>query len=120
MLVREHGGIELLERGGAELGVLAELSYEQESMGVGVGDALIIYTDGLIESRDEWPAPVRTLPPDNVLVRIRRSASAHVLRKSRSRTCSLHGGGAPPQRRVTLVVIRGCADSRIHRKGRDS
>jgi serine phosphatase RsbU (regulator of sigma subunit) len=34
------------------LGVLPQAEYEQASVGIGAGDRLILYTDGLTEARD--------------------------------------------------------------------
>jgi sigma-B regulation protein RsbU (phosphoserine phosphatase) len=52
MLVRGDGTVERLGIGGPVLGVLPEAEYEQGSVGIGAGDRLVLYTDGLTEARD--------------------------------------------------------------------
>ncbi len=50
ILVRRGGEIELLERTGVPLGLFPELEYETGEAQLGVGDTLVLYSDGLTEA----------------------------------------------------------------------
>jgi len=52
MLVRADGSIERLGEGGPVLGVIADAEYEQARVGLGTGDRLVLFTDGLTEARN--------------------------------------------------------------------
>ena len=52
VLVRADGTIERLGIGGPVLGVLADAEYEQAQIGVGAGDRVVLFTDGLTEARN--------------------------------------------------------------------
>ena len=51
MLVRADGAVERLGAGGPVLGVLSDAEYEQAHVGIGPGDRLVMFTDGLTEAR---------------------------------------------------------------------
>ena len=51
MLVRAEGTVERLGAGGPVLGVLSDAEYEQAHVGIGPGDRLVMFTDGLTEAR---------------------------------------------------------------------
>jgi len=51
MLVRADGTVERLGAGGPVLGVLSDAEYEQAHVGIGPGDRLVMFTDGLTEAR---------------------------------------------------------------------
>jgi sigma-B regulation protein RsbU (phosphoserine phosphatase) len=52
LLVRASGAIDKLSPGGTVLGVFAESTYEQGDFALRPGDRLILYTDGMTESRN--------------------------------------------------------------------
>lgn len=52
MLLRADGDLELLTEGGLLLGVLADAEYVGGSCVLGKGDTLLIYSDGITESRN--------------------------------------------------------------------
>lgn len=52
MLLRANGNLELLTEGGLLLGVLADAEYACGSFVMGKGDTLLIYSDGITESRN--------------------------------------------------------------------
>ena len=52
LLVRANGAIDKLSPGGTVLGVFAESTYEQGDFALRPGDRLILYTDGMTESRN--------------------------------------------------------------------
>lgn len=70
LLTRAGGaGTQLGERG-ALLGVFADAEITEVSTELGPGDALALYTDGLLEAH----APEYTITPEQVIERLRRSA----------------------------------------------
>lgn len=52
VLLRSDGRMERLDRGGFPLGALAESGYEVGAASLEEGDALVIFTDGLVEAMD--------------------------------------------------------------------
>jgi serine phosphatase RsbU (regulator of sigma subunit) len=50
VVVRRHGGQDLLERGGTVLGILAEPVYEEGHLTLDTGDHVVLYTDGITEA----------------------------------------------------------------------
>src|SRR3954451_13116302 len=50
-LVRPDGAVQALECGGLALGILAQQEYEQVRAELPPGGAVVLYTDGVIESR---------------------------------------------------------------------
>jgi serine phosphatase RsbU (regulator of sigma subunit) len=49
-LLRANGNLELLSEGGLLLGVIGEAAYVGGFFELGVGDVLMVYSDGIIES----------------------------------------------------------------------
>jgi sigma-B regulation protein RsbU (phosphoserine phosphatase) len=71
VLRRANGDIETLQVGGLPLGIEANGSYEAASIELRVGDALILFTDGVVEAFNEsgeefgnerWLGAIRNLP----------------------------------------------------------
>jgi sigma-B regulation protein RsbU (phosphoserine phosphatase) len=71
ILRRQNGGLEKLDVGGLPLGIRAPGYYETASLELQPGDALIFYTDGVVEAfneenvefgEDRWRAVIRSLP----------------------------------------------------------
>lgn len=52
-LIRGNGSVELLQEGGAVLGVFPDWRYEQGSARLQPGDRVLIYSDGLSEARNQ-------------------------------------------------------------------
>jgi len=74
ILRRENGALEKLEAGGLPLGIKVDATYETASVELRAGDALILFTDGVIEAFNEsgeefgnerWLAAIRGLPDWN-------------------------------------------------------
>jgi phosphoserine phosphatase RsbU/P len=74
VLRRKNGGIERLETGGVPLGIDPHAAYQIASIQLSSGDALIFYTDGVVEALNEqgqefgderWLAATRNLPDWN-------------------------------------------------------
>lgn len=80
ILRRENGTLEKLESGGLPLGIKVDAAYETASLELRPGDALILFTDGVIEAFNEsgeefgnerWLATIRGLPDWNGLQSLR-------------------------------------------------
>ena len=53
MLRRADGAIERLDRGGVPLGILPDAHYDCGTVHVAAGDALIVFTDGVVEANND-------------------------------------------------------------------
>jgi phosphoserine phosphatase RsbU/P len=71
ILRRANGAVETLEAGGLPLGIRLDRSYETASLELRPGDALILFTDGVVEAFNEsgeefgnerWLGAIRSLP----------------------------------------------------------
>jgi phosphoserine phosphatase RsbU/P len=71
ILRRANGDLETLRVGGLPLGIEADASYETASVELKTGDALIFFTDGVVEAfnesgeefgNDRWLGAIRSLP----------------------------------------------------------
>jgi sigma-B regulation protein RsbU (phosphoserine phosphatase) len=71
ILRRENGGLEILDVGGLPLGIQSDVHYETASLELKPGDALIFFTDGVVEAfneageefgNDRWLGAIRNLP----------------------------------------------------------
>jgi phosphoserine phosphatase RsbU/P len=74
ILRRANGTLEKLEKGGLPLGIKVDASYETASLELHPGDALVFFTDGVVEAFNEsgeefgnerWLATIRGLPDWN-------------------------------------------------------
>jgi phosphoserine phosphatase RsbU/P len=80
ILRRANGALETLETGGLPLGIKLDASYETASLELKPGDALIFFTDGVVEAFNEsgkefgntrWIEAVRNLPDWNAHLSLR-------------------------------------------------
>jgi sigma-B regulation protein RsbU (phosphoserine phosphatase) len=71
ILRRANGTLETLEAGGLPLGIRSDVKYETASLELRAGDALIFFTDGVVEAFNEsgeefgnerWLGAIRNLP----------------------------------------------------------
>jgi sigma-B regulation protein RsbU (phosphoserine phosphatase) len=109
VLLRADGEVEMLQRGGAALGVLPEMAYEEDIRSFCEGDTLVIYTDGLVEARDEK----RRQYGQEQLIRRgteSRHLDAQAFRDRLLHDLASHCGSDSVQDDVTLIVIRGVED----------
>jgi phosphoserine phosphatase RsbU/P len=74
ILRRANGGIENLDAGGLPLGIRSDVKYETAATELRPGDALILFTDGVVEAFNEsgeefgntrWLEAIRNLPDSN-------------------------------------------------------
>jgi serine phosphatase RsbU (regulator of sigma subunit) len=100
---RGDGGVEELRPRGLPLGVLPEAVYQEGSLVLRPGDAVVVYSDGLVEA-----------PPDRVLDRSTlggrlggaASAAEIVERLVALGSGERPGPTAPPPDDLTVVVLR--------------
>lgn len=95
----------VLEATGTVVGLLPEVTYKQASVGMSAGDLLLIFSDGLIETRtpsgEEWgTAGVKAAAVGSP------ERSAEALRDHILKAAERFRGGAPVEDDVTLVVAR--------------
>lgn len=105
LLLRANGVIEELYDGGSLLGAFRAASFGQERVHLGPGDALVIYSDGILDSTDpsgEQFGHVRWVEH----LRQARADDADVLLLSLLGTVQDFAGGYPIQDDMSLVVLR--------------
>lgn len=106
LLFRRDGGVERLERGGAALGVLADLTYAEATLPFDEDDVLVLYTDGIVEARGQrrlFYGLERLIETSRA--QLGRDAAA--MRDAILADLDAHCGATPAQDDVTLVVVRG-------------
>lgn len=98
------GGIRELQTDGMPAGILPDVVYEQCEVTLAPGDAVVLYTDGVVEARSDggeqfgeerlWRvvAAAAGAPPEEVIVRIMAAVGRHT-------------AGAPPKDDSTIVVL---------------
>ncbi len=105
ILLRMSGSIERLDRGGLPLGIRENASYESATVAMGVGDVLLVFTDGLIEAvndRDEEFSEARLLA---ALMNL-RGAAADAITKRVMADVESFVGMAHQHDDITCVVAR--------------
>jgi len=118
ILRRSGGEVEHLARGGLLIGMMAGHAYEQETVVLGEGDVLVLFTDGITEA--EGPEIEGAVSPDDEdelehMFGERRlldvvAANAHLsavrIREAILSAVSDHTAGVPQSDDITLVVIK--------------
>jgi serine phosphatase RsbU (regulator of sigma subunit) len=109
ILRRANGDMEKLDIGGVPLGIHSAAEYETSAKDLQPGDALIFFTDGVVEAFDEsgaefgnerWLAAIRTLPEVTAgeslqLLMTRVDAFVGVTRQSDDITCMIFRAKRP-------------------------
>jgi serine phosphatase RsbU (regulator of sigma subunit) len=106
LLVRSDGRVERLESSGPALGMASDVDYQLRATDFRGGDLLLVYTDGLVESRDDE----RCFYGVDRLTRLAceaRAASAEAIRRRVEQDLARHRGSGPAQDDVTLVAVKG-------------
>ncbi len=102
--VRRAGGRpQCLEAGGLPLGVLRGETYHQASITLGVGDALVVYSDGLVDARPDLTLDVQAIAS--------RLADAGSAAEMVDRLVELADLSRPPPDDLTVVVLRCRAEA---------
>jgi len=105
LLLRAGGGIEELSDGGPLLGALPFDSFAQSSAQLKPGDALVIYSDGILDSIDPSGEQLGPRRLEELLRRV-QSQDADALLLSLLGAVQDYAGGYPIQDDISLVVIR--------------
>jgi len=109
ILRRANGDMEKLDIGGVPLGIVSAAAYETSTKDLNAGDALIFFTDGVVEAFDEsgaefgnerWLAAIRGLPEVTAqeslqLLMTRVDAFVGVTRQSDDITCMIFRAKRP-------------------------
>ncbi len=111
MVFRADGTLETLNAGGLLLGMLAGQSYKQETVNLGPGDVVVLYTDGITEAvgpaadEDDIDAMFGEEALEEV---VRRSSHlpATGIKEAILDAVSSHTEGVDQSDDITLVVIR--------------
>jgi sigma-B regulation protein RsbU (phosphoserine phosphatase) len=107
LLLRRSGDIETLKPCGPALGIVAGARWRDVDQRFAPGDVLLLYTDGLIEARDDAK---RFFGIERLVEAARRPAScAAEIRENILDALARHAGTTPVEDDVTLVVARGVA-----------
>jgi sigma-B regulation protein RsbU (phosphoserine phosphatase) len=108
LLVRANGTVERLDTGGFPLGVFSDSRYETGVVMLQPGDAVLFYTDGVVEFRDPAGEEFGIERLSSVVVRSRqlpaRQVIDEVLRATRQ-----HGGCEVFADDVTVMLVRRSA-----------
>jgi sigma-B regulation protein RsbU (phosphoserine phosphatase) len=106
ILVRASGAVEYLDRGGLILGILPTTTpYEQASVQLGVGDILVLFTDGVSEAMNEKG---EDFTEDRLLEVVRHSkgGTSQEIINSVLAGVEEHVRGTPQSDDITLLVLR--------------
>ena len=104
MLVGANGATSELNAAGAVLGQFPDWVYEQSDVQLRSGDALLLFTDGMVEASDEHDEPFGEERLSRIAVE-NRGASAGQLEKLLTKATAEHCGGHF-QDDATMIVLR--------------
>ncbi len=102
------GQVRPLEEGGAVLGPLPNATYERGFVWMKPGDLILLYTDGIIETRGGGADGTSEYGTERLLetARENQSSSALEIVEAIFRDLEAFSGGRPPQDDRTVVVVR--------------
>jgi phosphoserine phosphatase RsbU/P len=103
LLLTNNGNFVALERGGAVLGHFPDWKYEQDTIHLGRGDRMVIYTDGIAEATNARGEQFG-LKGIAATLRAHASGEADQIRDQIMNAVKQHCGG-PPEDDATLLVI---------------
>ena len=95
---RARGALEKFLPGGLPIGVPFGHNYQEGALTLHTGDALVLYSDGLLDS-----GPAQFATPETLSQQLQGAASAHEMVE---RLMALHEHGAPPADDLTVLVLR--------------
>jgi len=107
LLLRASGSVETLSASGPAVGIVSGPRWRDVSCRFEAGDALLLYTDGVVEARDRAKRPYGVERLTAAARRTRGSAAS--IRQAILEDVARHTEGLPPRDDVTLVVVRGTA-----------
>jgi sigma-B regulation protein RsbU (phosphoserine phosphatase) len=103
--IREDAGLVTLDSGGIVLGVLEEAGYTEQTVSLAPGEAMVLYSDGIIDATDERDNEfgLETL---RRIIEANRDAPPAVLIERILAAVNAHAGDEPQTDDMTLVVLR--------------
>jgi serine phosphatase RsbU (regulator of sigma subunit) len=107
VLLRSHGAAESLPPTGRPLGLFPGGGYVEGRAHLGPGDALFLYTDGLVEAEDERGEPFGIEKLEALLMKERASSPTGLLARVEE-SLHRHRGAQDPSDDATMVVLRLC------------
>ncbi len=105
MLLRTHGELELLNPCGTILGMFPDADYKSEALVVAPGESLILYSDGITESRNRDGEPYELARLENSF-RTHQHLSAEEQHKNILNDFHQFLNGQAPLDDVTLLAIK--------------
>lgn len=110
LVFRASGDIERLEAGGLIIGFLPDQEYKQESLKIGPGDIIVLYTDGITEAVGPSEEKVsENLFGEERLINVVKAStdkSAKEIQAAILKAISDHTTGVPQSDDITLIVIK--------------
>ena len=104
-LIRRGGQVSRLTAGGTVLGIMEDFPYAQETVTLGRGDTVLIFSDGVSEAMDPRGEQLGEGPIQNVL-REHHGGDPEDLKDALIRAVRLHAAGAPQADDITVVVVK--------------
>jgi len=104
-LLRANGESSRLTTGGVVLSILEEFAFEEESVALGPGDLLVIYSDGVTEAINPDERAFGEQLLSTILHESRNETSATIIERIIASVNS-HAGTAPQMDDMTIVVIK--------------
>ena len=119
LLVRRTGERKFLERGGLLLGILPNVSFEEEHLELGEGDVIVFYTDGISEATNAQGELFSDERLAEFIAALPRGLSACEISDRILRAIEQHLGAVEAQDDRTLVVMRvlAAAPERLAEQG---
>jgi serine phosphatase RsbU (regulator of sigma subunit) len=105
LLVRENGDHEKLEGGGLVIGIAPSAEYQEYRSSLGVGDTLVIYSDGVTEAADASDEEFETDRLAEAVRRSRHLPAAEIV-ETIKQAVATHTAGAPQYDDITIIVAR--------------
>jgi sigma-B regulation protein RsbU (phosphoserine phosphatase) len=106
MLIRADGQIQRLDRGGLVLGVMEDVSYEEETVSMGPRDMLFLYTDGITEAQNMADEEFGEERLTELLLDKRDLVPENLLNLIFNRVNEFASGGLLQQDDTTMVVLQ--------------
>ena len=107
-LIRSGGEISRLTAGGTVLGIMEDYPYEQETVTLGPGDLVLIFSDGVSEAMNSSGDQLGEDPIRSVLKK-HHGGDPEELKEALIAAVRTHAGGAPQADDITIVVVKRTA-----------
>ena len=108
------GSVSELQTGGLPIGVLRGSSYEDDAVQLNDQDALLLYTDALVEAKDAGGRPFSVAAVRMLFEKLARNSAEHIVEAISQRVLGYHLSGPLPDD-LTLLSLRVNHVRRNHR-----